>query len=665
MRWVSVGCLLGAAIVFSCGGDEEPNGGSCPAGTEGCACYGNSTCDDGLGCEADRCRAGGGDAGGPGASEGGAPTMVGGGGSGGDGGATTSPEAGAGAVATEPDGGSPAGSDGGSGGDGNVPGDDLVAAKLACGSRDVTGAKVVSGVISQSQTWSGVVHVTASVSVKNEATLTIQPGTKIIVAANADIQLGAEGSAPRLVALGTVDAPISFCGETAQGNNWGGLKLRATASPESALQNVLIEGGGYLNEGALRVESKALLRGVQLQRNLGTALAVSDFSTGSDRVTIYAPLYQPVQFLSLRGATHFPDNSQVNAESTPTVTPLVLGIQDPDFKEPARLRDLGLPYVQTGDVRSIGSSSAKLTFDAGVVYQLPRAQSLFLYGREVEMLGTAERPVRFEHLCDGAACSSGGGQFQLGDANMKLENVVFAGLGSSLGTGVTLGGNAVASIENVRVEKSGSTVALELGAELAPGSSGLVVQGTRQQWLEITNWDALRTLPADTVAPNEDRVAAEFQEVASSGTLKAFAFDVRFRTLVVTNAATLTVEPGARLRFTKDVQLRVYQGGTLHAVGSAAKPILFSQVAASNAYWGGISVESGGATLEHAVVEFGGGAFGVGEGANIFAGVPISLKNSTIRNSSGRGLAHRAADTTDYTLTNTFSGNLYGDVGSF
>ena len=41
------------------GGDGD--GDACPAGTEGCACYGNGTCNDGLGCDAELCLAIGGD----------------------------------------------------------------------------------------------------------------------------------------------------------------------------------------------------------------------------------------------------------------------------------------------------------------------------------------------------------------------------------------------------------------------------------------------------------------------------------------------------------------------------------------------------------------------------------------------------------------------------
>ena len=55
IRWVvalistSILCLLG------CPSENPPPGGFCEDGTQGCACYGNGTCDEGLDCVEGTC----------------------------------------------------------------------------------------------------------------------------------------------------------------------------------------------------------------------------------------------------------------------------------------------------------------------------------------------------------------------------------------------------------------------------------------------------------------------------------------------------------------------------------------------------------------------------------------------------------------------------------
>jgi hypothetical protein len=49
-------------------------------------------------------------------------------------------------------------------------------------------------------------------------------------------------------------------------------------------------------------------------------------------------------------------------------------------------------------------------------------------------------------------------------------------------------------------------------------------------------------------------------------------------------------------------------------------------------------------------------------GANIVTRVPVTITNSVISNSPHWGLKKTAADTTDYTVGNTFLNNAAGNV---
>jgi len=74
--------------------------------------------------------------------------------------------------------------------------------------------------------------------------------------------------------------------------------------------------------------------------------------------------------------------------------------------------------------------------------------------------------------------------------------------------------------------------------------------------------------------------------------------------ILVSRDATLTIEPGATLRFGEERTLRVEQGGRLLAEGTAVQPIVFTKQ--GDGYWGGILLQG---TQEdnritHAVVEY-------------------------------------------------------------
>ena len=88
--------------------------------------------------------------------------------------------------------------DGGTGeGDGgSVEGDGGVASeRFSCGSRDTDGATEVEGSIDADVTWSGTVYVQGSVDVLDDVTVTIEPGTRIIMGADSDIEFGWNGGA--------------------------------------------------------------------------------------------------------------------------------------------------------------------------------------------------------------------------------------------------------------------------------------------------------------------------------------------------------------------------------------------------------------------------------------------------------------------------------------
>jgi len=129
-----------------------------------------------------------------------------------------------------------------------------------------------SGCISQDETWSGTIHVTGDIWVDEAATLTILPGTTVLVSAGRDDQNGGaewvldesikEKLGPictldydkshsditgRIIAVGRPDEMIVFTSDSTKPSyaDWAGIALR----PGSRMEYCLVEYGGRIGIG--------------------------------------------------------------------------------------------------------------------------------------------------------------------------------------------------------------------------------------------------------------------------------------------------------------------------------------------------------------------------------------------------------------------------------
>jgi len=131
---------------------------------------------------------------------------------------------------------------------------------------DWTGQPVytVSGILRQSQTWSGVYHVTrGDFTIPAGVTLTLKPGTLVLidgVASGTDgTDIDVQGS---LQSLGTAASPITFTAYAA-GRNWGELHF-AAAKPSMFRYTEIMRAGrspgvGHTGTGpAIRASNSAL-----------------------------------------------------------------------------------------------------------------------------------------------------------------------------------------------------------------------------------------------------------------------------------------------------------------------------------------------------------------------------------------------------------------------
>jgi hypothetical protein len=114
----------------------------------------------------------------------------------------------------------------------------------------------VSGTIAGSQTWTaanGPYLVTGPITIGDGATLTVQPGTTVYLAAGVSITVSGTG---RLLAEGTDSAHIRFTRMPGTAGTWGQIWLNG-ASAESRISYAEIEYAGAAS-GAVRVDNSIL-----------------------------------------------------------------------------------------------------------------------------------------------------------------------------------------------------------------------------------------------------------------------------------------------------------------------------------------------------------------------------------------------------------------------
>jgi hypothetical protein len=173
------------------------------------------------------------------------------------------------------------------------------------------------------------------------------------------------------------------------------------------------------------------------------------------------------------------------------------------------------------------------------------------------------------------------------------------------------------------------------------------------------------TLPVDTQVSGEPRTSVTCYGTSTlTGTWPAGAGPYILSGFTIEAGGELDLVPGTVLRFLAGTTLRVQSGGTLHASGTDTANIQFIEDTTPNTTtgnWNGLIAESGASVvLDHTLIDSAGST----DGANVIARGPLTITHSTISNSLGWGLQKDAADTTDYTVSNTFTGNATGDISN-
>ena len=264
---------------------------------------------------------------------------------------------------------------------------DLITSQLGCDSHNVTGATVITDPITQDTVWSGLIHLPKGLSMRNEPTLTITPGTKIIVGHDATVEFGWPGGGhATIVAAGTLEQPIMFCGETDTAGYWAGMIFRSGVKSGSLLKNVLIADAGG-TEAALTLEMPLLVQGVQV-RNSGTnGVNTVGFAPKSSTLIVSGAAKTAVKATKVGGA-EVPVGSQLTGNGLDLID-LAFSSVDASFS----LRALGVPYSMSG-LQIAGGAS--VTLQPGIALLGAPGSSIYVSaGGSLKAIGTSESKILF------------------------------------------------------------------------------------------------------------------------------------------------------------------------------------------------------------------------------------------------------------------------------
>lgn len=517
----------------------------------------------------------------------------------------------------------------------------------------------VSGAITTNTTWTlanSPYVVTGTVTVSNNAQLTIEPGVEVRFNALQSLVVGS-GTAGVLVAQGTGALPILFTTNSATpaAGQWGGIQLNVT-SATTLLDHCTIEYGGSGTPNCnLRVGSATpTIQNCTVRLSDGYGAFVTGATTRPHLVGnafesngLY-PLH--VEFLAL--PTTFTGNTfSANARQA---IELLGGTTQVDVTIPAQ--PVRYDVTSSINVNTTVVGTVTLTVAPGTTLAFASALELQLGSGagEVGVLvaqGTAALPIVFTSSNAVPAAGQWGGiEFAVTSAATQLSYCTVEYGGSGTNNADVRVASSTPTFDHCTFRTSDGYGMFITGAGVRPvlTTNAFDSNGGHPLHFEILSVPATITGNAFT---NNGKQAIELLggSLVADTALQSLGVRYEVTSSITVNAAitgtvTLTLAPGVTLAFAAAFELQLgasaTQLGVLVAQGTSGQPIVFtsSNAAPAAGQWGGIDMvgTSAATVLSNCVVEYAGS--GTNDSAIRIASSRPTIESSTIRFSDGRGI---------------------------
>lgn len=509
-------------------------------------------------------------------------------------------------------------------------------------------------------------NVTSDLTVSNNATLTINPGVKLVFSAGIGLDIDTDGV---LLAVGTAQAPITFTSAIAASGFWDGLEINSIAT--SQLDHVIIEYGGNsssYNEANLGIsfDGKVSLLNSTIRHSAGYGVSLirgtlSAFSGNTITLNEQAPLYMPArQAGSLAQDNSFAGNDTVAGGNQDFIELFTTGTIDTN----QTWRAFDVDYHLTGVSHTVGAvltiaPGATLVFSSGTMFYINNAGTL-------KAIGTAAQPITFTGLTQSDGFW-GGIQFSFNPNDNVMDHTIVEYGGS--------GGNSLANVGVFgtpgKLTLSNSTLrhSSQNGFNFYPGTvftmqNVSATANARPGWVGFNEVGLLDT--ASSYSGNtDDRVFVQHQTLSNTQTMHKLDVPYFLEGASINwIEAALTIEAGSEIQFDANAGIDIRDTGTLIAQGNAQQPIVFTGAQQTKGYWDGIAFTftQNPNVIDYAVIEYAGPTSNYSEGLVRFIGTGSLASNGSVTNSTLRGSLTNGIYITGDTSGDFSTGNTFIDI---
>jgi len=503
---------------------------------------------------------------------------------------------------------------------------------------------------------SGAIHVTGDALLRG-GEVTIAPGTTFIFDADSSLDIGWNSTRTTLTALGTADKPIRFCSDQPGLGRWGGLRLSNGLTSDSVFQHAHV----YDADGpALAVNAPVSVLDVTIHGSTGAGVVASDFGEDSARLTVTGAQGSAL-LLTGQAAVHKLPKNSVFEDNVDNTAHIRLREYNGGV---VHLQNIGIPYVQDQDMIAY---NVTLDFEAGIDYRFAADSGLDVGWNSgmatITVAGTAANPVVFSGVTEkpGSWMGINIGRNVSTDSVLSHTQFLYGGTGRA-----PFSVYAKITLEDILVADSATPPII--GVPLPATSKNFSVSGSAGVAL-VSNMVSLTGIPrgGSFIGNAKDMIEVPDQTPLDSlGVATIPNLGVPYYVtgdIEIGAGSDVTVEPGVEFVFKSGNPYHLLIGWNstevvFNALGTAAQPIIFRGEKDDVGTWNGLSIGRAVSTdsvFDHIQVR----------NAGMFTESQVTIQNSSFTMSPGFGIVKTATNTSDYSTTNTFTGNVMGDVGMF
>ncbi len=524
---------------------------------------------------------------------------------------------------------------------------------------DLTPTLNVSGNVTGTVEWSGVVRITDDMVLQSNAELTIAAGTRIVVGPDVYVDFGNVAGDPTVFANGTQEEPIVFCGTEHSPGFWRGLRIGGGVTTNSEFHYLKVFDAGSTTP-AVDVAAAVLIDHLDVRGSSNIGVRAAAFGAGSTALSVYdsasaATLTEPA------AVTHFPLGGEFVGNTENLVQLTFTRVE-----EPTTYQDLGIPYLQMSNTEVM--AQATVVFEAGVDYHFA-ADVDFTVGAFAnvatwEVNGTEEAPVVFQ----GASPTPGyWGGIVVGANVTSASNIQYLDVRYGGGTdSYALDVQAPITVTHLNLDANeGGARIGETG--LSEDSSAWTIINTENEPLTV-HPNALTRIPSGTYIGNDsDRIIISSGINSSEGTVRDHGLPYFVEAAWETRTGSdLTFEPNTEFLMGPDTRITFSAFGQATAVtfaGNEGAPVRFRAAQDGfTGYWAGLLIGAAvqtGSLMNWTEIADAGGPEDNAAALRIDKAV-FPVNNSSFTNFDNYGIyVNEDSNVTDYeatVLNNTFAG---------